>query len=234
MVRYGPRVGIDHKIRWADLDMVYHWWLKGEPISPATIIPQWQHIQGQAARKKAATIMTRLWNQPFWQDSLNHKVLGQTLAVNRLLGYWGLFITAYPFFYNTVSAIGRLLALSDGFTTRQLYSQIAGIYGDRERVRVGVRMILGSLTEWQVLRREKIGHYVVHSSPLQISDGETLTFVLFATLQALGQDRVALETVSHLPWWFPFKIEMSRWALKDANLIIEPSGGEHLMVGREC
>ncbi|OLZ11237.1 hypothetical protein [Sulfobacillus thermosulfidooxidans] len=232
MVRPGPRVGIDHKIRWADLDMVYHWWLRGESISPATLIPRWQHIQGQAARKKAATIMTRLWNQSFWQDPLNYDVLVKTLNENRILGYWGLFITAYPFFRDTVTAIGRLLALSEGFTTRQVYAQIATIYGDTERVRVGVRMILGSLTEWQVLKREKIGHYRLHSSPVTVVGAELLTFVLYATLQTLDQDRIALDTVGHLPWWFPFQIEASRWTLRSTGLVIEPSGGEHLMVGR--
>lgn len=232
MVKTGPRIGIDHKIRWADLDLIYHWWLEGRRIAPEDIISHWQHVQGLAARKKAATIMTRLWNQPFWQEPVNDNVLRPTLAANRLLGYWGLWLSAYPFFLDTATIIGRLLALSDCFTTRQVYHQMSVIYGDTERVRVGVKMILGSLTEWKVLKRVKVGQYVFNLSPVEVKGNEQLAFVMYVTLHAVAQDRIAMDVIDHLPWWFPFHIELSRSAFQGAGLVVEPSGGDYFTVGR--
>ena len=231
MVTTRPLVGIDHKIRWDDLEWLYHWWIEGQEILPATIIPSWHHIQGVAARKKAATIMTRIWNQPYWQDESHHETLKKTLKNQRLVGYWGLFVTAYPFFRDTAATIGRFLTLSDHFTTRQVYDRLAAQYGDTERIKVAVRMILGSLTEWQVLTRVKRGEYRLGITPVVVKERTSLAFVMHASLYALAQEWMAMDGLIYLPWWFPFRIQPYRAAFQESGFLVELSGDDHFMVG---
>ena len=226
-----PRVGIDHKIRWADLELVYQQWLAGMEISPTTLIPQWQHVRGLAARKKAATIMTRLWNQKRWQEGSSRSLLSETLRLHRLLGYWGLFVGTYPFYQETANTAGRLLAVQEGFTTRQLYQRMAGVYDDSERTRVGVKMILGSWVDWRLLERVKVGHYRM-ASRMTVDEPVEIAFLTHVALRTSHQERLIWHDIAQFPWLFPFDVVMSRRSqMKEFGLSLEQNGARELMVG---
>lgn len=226
-----PRVGIDHKIRIEDMDLVYHQWVTGVPIKAETMVPQWTHVRGLASRRKAATIMTRLWNHPQWCGDREQALLNTTLNVQRMLGYWGLFMVAYPFFADAATLIGRLLTIQAEFTTRHIQVGMAAKYGDSERTRVGVKMVLGALVDWGIIDRMRVGHYR-RMAPIVIDVPITLQFITYVSLAISDSPRIVLEDVARAYWLFPFQVHLSRHAIADSSLFsLEQSGNRHLIVG---
>lgn len=227
----GPTVGLDYRIHRSDMDMAAAIWLQEGALRPARLQTEMGHVVGSASRKKAVTVLSRLWMRPHWAEGLGHDLLREVLGHDRVVAYWGLLMMSYPFAAQAATDIGRLLAIQDELTTRQLNHAIIRRLGESEKVRVATRRFLTTLTDWKGLVRRERGIYRADSQHV-VKGSLAKAFLTYCALMVEDATRLTLRDIEHLPWLFPFQIRLSA---RDYDQIrafsIEQNGPNDLKVG---
>lgn len=227
----GPKIGFDYRIHRGDMDMAAAIWLKEGTLSPARLQPEMGHILGTGSRKKAITVLSRLWTRPHWQDGLGGELLRETLRQDQDVAYWGLLMVAYPFAAYGASDIGRLLAIQDEITTRQVNQAVIRRLGESEKVRVATRKLLITFTDWNSLVRRDRGVYLAAPSHIVRNPAAT-AFLTYCALMVEEATRLTLKDIEHLPWLFPFQMHISPRDFDQLRAFsIERNGPHDLKVG---
>ena len=227
----GPKIGFDYRIHLGDMDMAAGIWLKEGRLTPARLQPEMGHIAGSGSRKKAITVLSRLWSRPIWQEGLGYELLRDVLVQDHRVAYWGLLMVAYPFAVQGASDLGRLLMIQDELTTRQVNLAIVRRLGESEKVRVATRKLLITLADWNMLAHPNRG---VYRAPLcrPIQNAAAKTFLAYCALMVEDTTRLTLSDIEHLPWIFPFKVNISPRDFDNFPAFsIERNGPHELKVG---
>jgi len=116
------------------------------------------------ALSKTITVLTRLWlNVPDDIIPLRDKAIDlyKSASNDDKVGlYICLAITNYPFFFDVMTQIGRLLKLQDSFSSKQVSRRIVEKWGDTQRVKRSVGHVLQTLKLWDVIEPlQKISLY---------------------------------------------------------------------------
>ncbi len=227
----GPKIGFDYRIHHGDMDMAAAIWLKEGSLSPARLKPEMGHILGNGSRKKAITVLTRLWARPQWRDGLGQELLLEVLRHEREVAYWGLLMVAYPFAAQGASDIGRLLTIRDELTTRHVNQAIIRRLGESEKVRVATRKLLSTLTDWNALIHSDRGAY--RAAPrLVVRTSAAIAFLTYCALMVEEAARLTLKDIEHLSWLFPFKLHISPRDFDQIRAFsVEQNGPHDLKVG---
>ncbi|MHB1611875.1 MAG: hypothetical protein ACYCT0_09325 [Sulfobacillus sp.] len=227
----GPKIGFDYRIHLGDMDMAADIWLTEGRLTPARLQPEMGHIAGLGSRKKAITVLSRLWSRPIWQEGLGRELLRDLLVQDHRVAYWGLLMVAYPFAAQGASDIGRLLMIQDELTTRHVNLAILRRLGESEKVRVATRKLLITLSDWNVLVRPSRGVYKV-SLCHPLNSALAKTFLTYCALLVEDATRLTLSDIEHLPWLFPFKVTISPRDFDNfPDFSIERNGPHELKVG---
>lgn len=204
----GPKIGFDYRIHRGDMDMAADIWLKEGGLSPLRLRTEMGHVVGTGSRKKAITVLSRLWTRPQWRAGLGQELLQAVLRHNRDVAYWGLLMVAYPFAVQGASDIGRLLTIQDVLTTRHVNQAMIHRLGESEKVRLATRKLLITLTDWNALMRPNRGVY--SAAPRRVlRSSATTTFLTYCALSVEEATRLTLSDIEHLPWLFPFQLRVS-------------------------
>lgn len=227
----GPKIGFDYRIHHGDMDMAATIWLHEGTLSPARLRPEMGHILGTGSRKKAITVLSRLWTRPLWNDGLGRELLRQALNQDREVAYWGLLMVAYPFVAQAASDVGRLLAIQEEVTTRHVNQAVVRRLGESEKVRVATRKLLNTLVDWNALGHGTRGVY--QSAPRHVIRKSVVrAFLTYCALTAEEATRLTLRDIEHLPWLFPFQIHLSPRDFDQFKAFsLEQSGPHDLKVG---
>lgn len=227
----GPKIGFDYRIHHGDMEMAATIWLNEGTLSPARLQQEMGHILGAGSRKKAITVLSRLWTRPQWKDGLGQELLKEVLDTDREVAYWGLLMVAYPFAAQGAADIGRLLSIQDELTTRHINQAIIHRMGESEKVRVATRKLLITLIDWHALTHPGRGiygpapRYVVRNSA-------AAAFLTYCALMVEAATRLTLKDIEHMPWLFPFQIRLSpRDFDRMAAFSIEQNGPHDLKIG---
>lgn len=227
----GPKIGFDYRIHRGDMDMAATIWLKEGDLGPSRLQKEMGHILGVGSRKKAITVLSRLWTRPQWEDGFGQELLREVLRQEREVAYWGLLMVAYPFAAQGASDMGRLLTIQDKFTTRHINQAITRRMGESEKVRVATRKLLSTLTDWNMLARQDRGGYMA-APHHRVRNPATRAFLTYCALVVEEAMRLTLRDIEHLPWLFPFQIQISpRDFDQVAAFSIEQNGPHDLKVG---
>ena len=116
------------------------------------------------ARSKTITVLTRLWlNVSDDIIPLRDKAIDLYKSANndeKVVLHICLAITNYPFFFDVMTQIGRLLKLQDSFSSKQVSRRIVEKWGDTQRVKRSVGHVLQTLKLWEVIEPlQKISLY---------------------------------------------------------------------------
>jgi len=107
------------------------------------------------ALSKTITVLTRIWsNVPKDVIPLREKAIHLfKMASNdeKVILHLGLAISTYPFFFEVMTQIGRLLKLQDTFSSDQITRRIIEKWGDTQRVRRSVSHVLQTLKLWGII-----------------------------------------------------------------------------------
>ena len=107
------------------------------------------------ALSKTITVLTRLWlNVSKNIIPLRDKAIDlYKSAINdeKVVLHICLAITNYPFFFDVMTQIGRLLKLQDSFSSSQVARRIVEKWGDTQRVKRSVDHVLQALKLWGVI-----------------------------------------------------------------------------------
>ena len=120
--------------------------------------------------------------------------------------HWGMISASYPFWYNASRHVGRLLALQETITKKQIVQRVKSQYGDRQTVSRYLRYVIRSLVEWGVLKdSETKGCYQAGSQ--KNIDSMKCGLVLFeAVLLAIPEGKMSILELSNSPSLFPFSV----------------------------
>ena len=116
------------------------------------------------AQSKTITVLTRLWlNVSEDIIPLRDKAIVLYKSANdeeKMILHICLATTNYPFFFDVMTQIGRLLKLQDSFSSNQIARRIVEKWGDTQRVKRSVGHVLQTLKLWDVIEPlQKISLY---------------------------------------------------------------------------
>jgi len=227
----GPRIGFDYRIHYDDMEMAAAIWTQEGQITPTRLQSEMGHILGTGSRKKAITVLSRLWTRPLWGDNPGRGLLLDMLATDRRLAYWGLLMVAYPFACQGASDISRLLTVQEQISARHVHKAVAARLGESEKVRVATWKLLVTLSDWGMLTRPGRGLYR-KALPHPVNGSVGAAFLTYCALAVEEVSRLTLTDIERLAWLFPFQIRLSARAY-DAipEFSVESNGPHDLKVG---
>ena len=123
-----------------------------------------------------------------------------------LVVHWGMVSAAYPFWFNLARQTGRLLALQNQVTHKQVINRMKEQYGDRSTISREGQRVIRSFVGWKVLRdADAIGCYKNGNANLIVDP--KLTLLLFeSALLANPEAKSPLALLQNNPAFFPFHI----------------------------
>lgn len=234
-------IGFDRRIRREWLDFVADSAAAG--VAPDVIrkklddllSPDVAESGERGARSKTITVLTRLWLVPDPRiDGLRRHALEAFLPAvseERLALHWGLAMAVYPFFFDVVSVIGRLLKLQGTASLSEVVRRTKEKWGDRERVARSARHVLQCVRDWGVLTPG--GPAGVYQAALrQRSLGNDSSWWMLEALLLGSRLRMApRRLLVQSPAIFPFVVNVVSVDLaRDAPLELTRHGGEEEIV----
>lgn len=163
-------IGFDRKIELDWIDYTAELVSKGLPESEIRErLARKLSVYGLGASKggalsKTITVLTRLWlNVSENIIPLRDKAIDLYKSASdeeKVILHICLAITNYPFFFDVMAQIGRLLKLQDSFSSNQITRRIVEKWGDTQRVKRSVGHVLQTLKLWDVIEPlQKISLY---------------------------------------------------------------------------
>ena len=124
-----------------------------------------------------------------------------------LVIHWGLLIAKKKFFAEVARFIGRNSKLNDSFTYAQVQKRMVELYGDTETVKRGLRSVLKTLVDFEVLLRSNARSYQVNQNNLAVPN-KLMNWLLCALLFSENVMSRTLTGIIDDAVWFPFEFEI--------------------------
>jgi len=120
--------------------------------------------------------------------------------------HWGMISAVYSFWFNVARQTGRLLALQDQVTHRQIVNRLKEQYGDRQAVSRCAQYVIRSFVAWGTLKDSAAKGCYVKSAPVTIADTNLAILILESALMATPEAKGALGLLLNNPAFFPFQL----------------------------
>jgi len=117
--------------------------------------------------------------------------------------HWAIMIAAYPFWYNVAIQTGRVLALQDKVTQKQIFDRLVERYGERVTVLRNARYAVRSFVAWGVLEDTEIKGRYKKSDPMAVSDPQIIAMLFEAMLISTPEHKAPLRSLLASPALFP-------------------------------
>jgi hypothetical protein len=117
--------------------------------------------------------------------------------------HWAIMIAAYPFWYNVAIQTGRILALQEKVTQRQIFDRIVERYGERSTVLRNARYAVRSFNAWGILEDTDIKGRYQKSNPMALSDPKLIAVLFEAILISTPEHRAPQRSLIASPALFP-------------------------------
>lgn len=192
-----------------------------------------QDIPAHFVRYKTCTVLIRTWlTVPKQQIGLRNRAFDLARAVSpnqRLALHWGMLILAYPFFRESVFAIGRALETQDTISRIQISRKIVETWGDRSTVKRSVLRIFQTLEEWQALIPTSNDEY--RALPARaINDASLALWLAEVTLYARTK-ALPLAVLQQSSENFPFRLSLTLSSLTGSGRFDSFREGADLLIG---
>jgi hypothetical protein len=123
----------------------------------------------------------------------------------RIALHWAMLIAGYPFFYDLVANVGRLISLQGDFSLVQITRRMCETWGDRSTMTRATQRVVRSMVQWGVLEDTgKKGIYV--QAQKSITVGDELAKLLIEGLLIQQQKSIAVSQAITHPSFFPFDL----------------------------
>lgn len=139
---------------------------------------------------------------------------------------------AFPMFGDLVRLVGKMSEYQDELTSAQIKQKVLDEWGERSTVVKGSEKMLASLNAIGVIRRVKVGRYVVEPA-VPVDEGLSL-YLLHADMLANPSSYQTYGELLRLPELFPFKLSVSKEGLlEDDRFMVGNFGREFTVSVRE-
>ena len=122
--------------------------------------------------------------------------------------HWAMMIAAYPFWFNVAIQTGRVLALQEKVTQKQIFDRLVERYGERATVLRNARYAVRSFVAWGVLEDTEIKGRYKKSDPEAVSDPQTIALLFEAMLISTPEHKAPLRSLMASPALFPMCLAM--------------------------
>jgi len=168
------------------------------------------------ARSFAVSILMNTWATP---DPVLMRLRNSLLKFveqgggHEKVAHWIMICAAYPFWFNVARQTGRLLALQDQVTMKQITNRMVEEYGDRQTVSRNAQFVVRSFVYWGFLVDATIPGSYEKAAPGVIQDQNLAILMFEGALHATTEAKGALGLLSNSPAFFPFQLPVMTGAL---------------------
>lgn len=147
--------------------------------------------------------------------------------------HWAMMIAAYPFWFNVAIQTGRVLALQEKVTQKQIFDRLVERYGERATVLRNARYAVRSFVAWGVLEDTEIKGRYKKSDPMAVSDPQIIAMLFEAMLISTPDNKAPLRSLMASPALFPMCLAMDvaqQSIASNPRLISDHFGDGEMMV----
>jgi hypothetical protein len=192
-----------------------------------------EEIPAHFVRYKTCTVLIRTWlTVPKEQIALRNRAFDLARAVSpnqRLALHWGMLLLAYPFFRESVFAIGRALETQDAISRIQISRKIVESWGDRSTVKRSVLRVFQTLEEWQAL--VPTSNDENRASPVRVINDMSLALWLAEVILYARTTALPLPVLQKAPENFPFRLNLTSSNLTESGRFDGFREGTDLLIG---
>lgn len=148
--------------------------------------------------------------------------------------HWAMMIAAYPFWFNVAIQTGRVLALQEKVTQKQIFDRLVERYGERATVLRNARYAVRSFVAWGVLEDTEIKGRYKKSDPMAVSDPQIIAMFFEAMLISTPDNKAPLRSLMASPALFPMCLAMDvaqQSIASNPRLISDHFGDGEIMLG---
>lgn len=205
-------IGFDRKIELEWIDYTAELVSKGLPESEIRErLARKLSVYGLGASKggalsKTITVLIRLWlNVSEDIIPLRDKAIVLYKSASdeeKMILHICLAITNYPFFFDVMTQVGRLLKLQDSFSSDQIARRMIEKWGDTQRVRRSVRHVSLTLKLWGVIEPLQKRSLYCGTKTSHVPTGKIQSFIADSLRITLGNKFSLGESNSHPTMFF--------------------------------
>jgi hypothetical protein len=228
-------VGFDYHIKLHHLDYIAREARKNDLKTIYRKLEEFlrQEIAGPTSRKKAATMLMRIWylvKEEYKElQTEAFALLDQVPEDERLVLHWGMTLLAYSFFYDMAQEIGNAFTLQNEVASELLGRKMKKLYGDKRRVEIATSAVLMSMRAWGVLNSKKHGRYRLQEKKA-ILNRQLKHWLAKVVIKASAYQAMPLEMIASAGCVFPFQFELKINDLENSGLSVQRQGLDLLMV----
>ena len=220
-------IGFDRKIQLDWMDAVADLAAKGVPTNQIRYALDdilSSQIIGNAkggARTKTLTVLSKIWLDTSTEArSLRNIALELFPKLNsnmRIVLHLGMTMTTYPFFFDILIQIGRLLTLQDKVSKSQVSRRIIEQWGDTERISRSTRHVLQTLKLWNILSPStKNGTYTANHI-IKVQNVRLKMWLIECLLFSLNKHTITLQEIVNHPSLFTIKYDLSAHEIENTS-----------------
>jgi hypothetical protein len=207
-----PEIGFDRTLQLEWLDRLAGLVAGGAGLAAAREAMR-EHLSVQLPGREGVEKSVRVLMRPWFPSDRNEVrlrdeaagLVGEVPAEERFVVHWGLLLVAYPFFRDTVAAIGRLAAIEPSFTAVGLRRRLIERYGDREIVERSRRHIVTTLLAWGRLRTAGAHGAYALEQPIAVRSPRLQAWFVEAMLRAYPGTPFLVDQLQSAPAAFPIR-----------------------------
>jgi len=147
--------------------------------------------------------------------------------------HWAMMIAAYPFWFNVAIQTGRVLALQEKVTQKQIFDRLVERYGERATVLRNARYAVRSFVAWGVLEDTEIKGRYRKSDPMALTDPKLIALLFEAMLISTPEHKAPLRSLMASPALFPMclAMELAQQAIaSNSRLTSDHFGDSEIMI----
>ena len=131
--------------------------------------------------------------------------------------HWGMTLATHRFAFDLATHTGRLLALQDDVSVRELRRRMAEGWGERSTLEHAMQRALANFVEWGLLgRTDRRGVY--RAAPKRTSTQAPLrVWLMEAWLRAKHVPCASLQQIENAPALFPFEMDLVRSEVRQSS-----------------
>jgi hypothetical protein len=195
-----------------------------------------KETKAEITRQKTVAELLRIWvNVPASHENLKEKALDLFEKVpedEKMLLHWSMIILAFPIFIDVASSLGKIFSLQDRVSLKSLEKRIFEKWGERSTVKYALPKIVGSMVEWGVITRTKVGEYTKVQT-IEIKNKDCKLFFINCYMQALEKDYLRFIEANNLSAAFPFKLNLGLDDFNNSNtLTLSRMGSDVVIIAR--
>ena len=120
--------------------------------------------------------------------------------------HWGMISAAYPFWFNVARQSGRLLALQNQVTQKQIINRLKEQYGDRQTVNRYAQYVIRSFVAWGTLKDSKTKGCYEEATKMRVTDSNLVILMFESALLANPEAKGVMGLLLNNPAFFPFQL----------------------------